>query len=120
VAQIRPQDRIELVPLPIVALARPAIARATPYRGHYVTSDGRIITSRVRFSSNRRLDPHQAKFRRLFPGKRGWVAVKIDYVTHYVHVLVLEAFAGPRPPGAVGRHLNGDKLDNRIKNLKWA
>ncbi len=36
-----------------------------------------------------------------------------------VHVLVLEAFVGPRPGGMVCRHLNGDPEDNRLINLTW-
>lgn len=39
--------------------------------------------------------------------------------THRVHVLVLEAFAGPRPDGNYGRHLNGNPSDNRLENLAW-
>lgn len=37
-----------------------------------------------------------------------------------VHDLVLSAFAGPRPPGYEGRHLNGVHSDNRLSNLEWA
>jgi hypothetical protein len=36
-----------------------------------------------------------------------------------VHKLVLTAFWGPRPPGLIARHLNGDRLDNRACNLQW-
>lgn len=37
-----------------------------------------------------------------------------------IHILVLEAFAGPRPfPKAVTRHLNGMSTDNRALNLSW-
>lgn len=36
-----------------------------------------------------------------------------------VHLGVLFAFKGPRPPGAVARHLNGKRQDNRASNLKW-
>ena len=36
-----------------------------------------------------------------------------------VHVLVLEAFVGPRPPGLLVRHLDGDQLNNRLANLTW-
>ena len=38
---------------------------------------------------------------------------------HLVHVLVLEAFVGPRPPGLIACHNNGDGLDNRVENLRW-
>lgn len=37
-----------------------------------------------------------------------------------VHVLVLEAFVGPRPtPEHETRHLDGDRARNNIKNLAW-
>lgn len=36
-----------------------------------------------------------------------------------VHLLVAEAFIGPRPKGAVCRHLNDDPSDNRVENLRW-
>lgn len=36
-----------------------------------------------------------------------------------LHQLILETVKGPRPVGSVVRHLNGNKLDNRIENLTW-
>ena len=36
-----------------------------------------------------------------------------------VHKLVLQAFKGYRPDNYVCRHLNGDRLDNRVVNLEW-
>jgi hypothetical protein len=36
-----------------------------------------------------------------------------------LHALVLEAFVGPRPAGMECRHLDGDKMNNRAKNLAW-
>lgn len=36
-----------------------------------------------------------------------------------IHLLVLEAFYGPRPNGYVGSHRNGKCQDNRAENLRW-
>jgi hypothetical protein len=38
---------------------------------------------------------------------------------HYVHRLVLVAFVGPRPPGLVCCHNDGNPLNNRVENLRW-
>ena len=37
-----------------------------------------------------------------------------------VHQLVCHAFHGPAPEGYHACHLNGDHLDNRADNLRWA
>lgn len=36
-----------------------------------------------------------------------------------IHRIVARTFLGPRPEGMQVRHLNGDKLDNRLENLKY-
>ena len=36
-----------------------------------------------------------------------------------VHILVLEAFVGPRPKGLLGLHLDDDKANNNVENLYW-
>lgn len=36
-----------------------------------------------------------------------------------VHTLIAETFLGPRPPGAVIRHLNDIPTDNRVSNLAY-
>ncbi|QDV35575.1 HNH endonuclease [Tautonia plasticadhaerens] len=36
-----------------------------------------------------------------------------------VHQLVLESFVGPRPPGTVCCHNDGDPGNNRVANLRW-
>lgn len=37
----------------------------------------------------------------------------------YIHRLVLEAFVGPRPPGLICCHWDGDPANNRLENLRW-
>lgn len=37
----------------------------------------------------------------------------------YVHVLVAEAFIGPKPEGMQVNHRNGNKADNRAENLEY-
>ncbi|WP_082634955.1 MULTISPECIES: NUMOD4 motif-containing HNH endonuclease [unclassified Mycobacteroides] len=39
--------------------------------------------------------------------------------TAHVHQLVCKAFHGPRPPGAVVRHLDGNGRNNHKDNLAW-
>ena len=36
-----------------------------------------------------------------------------------VHQLVLEAFVGPRPPGMIACHNDGNHLNNHLSNLRW-
>lgn len=52
----------------------------------------------------------------------GYLRVKLGKhgPRRWVHRLVLEAFVGPRPPGAVARHVQtNDPTDNRPCNLAW-
>lgn len=51
--------------------------------------------------------------------ERGQRAVTVNRKTRLVHLLVLQAFVGPRPEGATPWWLNGDVSDNRLVNLKW-
>jgi hypothetical protein len=47
------------------------------------------------------------------------LAVDGNTTQRQVHVLVLEAFVGPRPMKHETRHLNGIPNDNRLSNLTW-
>jgi len=57
------------------------------------------------------------------PGTRGYRKVTLrregKNFTRHVHVLVCEAFHGPRPDGQMVRHLDGNQLNNAASNLAW-
>lgn len=57
------------------------------------------------------------------PDKAGYLCVQLHrggrHVKVRVHLLVLVAFAGPRPPGQQARHGPGGQQDNRLVNLCW-
>jgi len=54
---------------------------------------------------------------------RGYLLVRLSInkkmVSYHAHTLELNAFVGPRPEGMVCRHLDGNKLNNYLWNLKW-
>ena len=49
----------------------------------------------------------------------GYQYVKLLGVNYYIHRLVLETYVGACPEGMECRHLNSNRADNRLKNLKW-
>lgn len=52
--------------------------------------------------------------------RQGYLSCTIHGKTRSVHQLVLEAFVGKKSnPMMVCRHLNGERLDNRVENLRW-
>lgn len=56
-------------------------------------------------------------------GKYGHIRVRLrtngSTQRHFVHVLVMSAFAGPRPAGLQVRHLDGRAGNNSLSNLKY-
>lgn len=52
-------------------------------------------------------------------GSTPYLHVRVGGVMRSVHVLVAEAFHGPRPQGLVACHNNGAQTDNRSLNLRW-
>lgn len=64
----------------------------------------------------------------LSPTKRGYLQVNFNRKiakacgrtkTAHVHVLILEAFVGPRPHGCHGRHMDDCPANNTLDNLQW-
>ena len=51
--------------------------------------------------------------------EKGYLTIGVRGRHHYIHVLVLEAFVGPCPPGMECRHADGDPTNNRLSNLSW-
>ena len=89
-----------------------------PVPGHpgYEVSD----VGRIRSYRNRQ--GHSADMPRLLSPAivRGYRHIKLGRSRQTkVHILVLEAFVGPRPDGMVCRHLDGNPLNNRLSNLRW-
>ena len=86
-----------------------------------VTSDGRIFR---RYSLNkRRPEKGFTGFREVKPGLNncGYLLVRLSgiRIPQCVHRLVAEAFI-PNPLGLRDvDHINGNKQDNRIENLRW-
>lgn len=90
---------------------RPVVGHA----GYEVSDLGGIRSYR-----NRQGHPIETP-RLLSPGMvRGYQQIKLGRSRQTkVHILVLEAFVGPRPDGMVCRHLDGNGMNNRLPNLQW-
>ena len=88
--------------------------------GKYDVSDhGRVRSWKKLFSNERATEPKV-----LSPGHdtNEYLIVCLDGKTCQVHVLVLEAFVGPRPGHWrvwQGCHGDGDKENVRLDNLRW-
>ena len=92
------------------------------YEGYYQVSDhGRV--ARVRKPKKDVLERKRIKLLKYGYNEQGRRSVGLcvggKVKRFQVHVLVLEAFVGPRPEGMQGRHLDGDYLNNNDFNLAW-
>lgn len=94
------------------------------YEGIYEVSDLGQVRSLDRVIS-RRNSPYVLRGRVLRPAvnRRGYLHLNLYgdgwNESRYVHHLVLEAFAGPRPAGTEARHLDGVPNNNSVANLTW-
>lgn len=84
-----------------------------PVKGH----EGRYeVSSLGRVRSLIRAEPRILKPTRDW---KGYHRVSLSGKTRTVHLIVLEAFHGPRPDGLQASHLNDDKDNNTSDNLAW-
>lgn len=89
--------------------------------GYAVGNDGSVWTQRKVCNTPGVM---RGVWRRMRLGsRRGYPSVSLRVCGRHknvrVHQLVLLAFVGPRPTGAVARHADGDKKNNRPDNLCW-
>ena len=88
-----------------------------------VTSDGRVFKRKAIYKGNQ-ITGRQLKgwteFREVKPRLYGYLSVAIPYRKGcYVHRLVARAFI-PNPENKpTVDHINGNRLDNRVVNLRW-
>jgi hypothetical protein len=94
------------------------IGRVQGFPRYRVLSSGVVYAKPARPS-----DPPWRKVRVQKCPTYGYLTVTLSEkgttATIKLHRLVLEAFIGPRPQGMVCRHLDGNKLNNRLSNLLW-
>lgn len=89
------------------------------FEGYEASTDGSIRSYRNKFGPSPQILRKSLTQRNyhcvtIFKGARS------TRRAHLVHHLVLFAFVGPKPsPTHQCRHLNGNKLDNRLENLAW-
>lgn len=68
---------------------------------------------------------YNGKGRRLKPRPNTWGYAQVILCKHGVktartiHDLVMEAFVGPKPKGCDTDHINFDRADNRLVNLRY-
>lgn len=88
-------------------------ARVPGFSGYFATESGRIwsLKGSAPIIVKPYVNPHGYPMVGL---SLGW-----KRKTMYVHEVVALAFLGVRPPKAVIRHLDGNPLNNHVKNLKY-
>lgn len=102
------------------------------YSGFYEVSDAGRVRSLDCFRIYQRFDfkrgkivtvrrAHKGKILRAGKTSTGHLSVALGKgSTRMVHVLVLEAFVGPAPKHCETCHLDGNRANNSLGNLRWA
>lgn len=87
------------------------------YAGYEVSDRGRVV-SRQPYRGSR-----EPRLMSATPNEWGYLTVHLSApnggAVARVHALVLLAFEGERPNGAIIRHLDGDPANNSLENLRY-
>lgn len=91
------------------------------YLYYEVSNFGNIRSWKGRGQHGRKLS--EPKPKKTFVGSDGYPFVKLQQngkrTNYRVHRVVLEAFVGKRPKKMQARHLDGNRSNNNISNLRW-
>lgn len=94
------------------------------YEGYYqVSSEGRVKSLPRKVARGGNILSVNGKMLRAGRTGKNYLMVVLSKEgvgkSKEIHTLVAEAFLGPKPPGMVIRHLDGDKHNNRADNLAY-
>lgn len=94
------------------------------WEAHYEVSDLGRVRSKPRTGTTTFGErTYGGKLLRSFASSRGYLSVNLKRIGSRkqvaVHTIVLCAFVGPRQSGMQACHGNGDRLDARLRNLRW-
>lgn len=106
---------------------RPLAGYGPGYEARYEISNQGRIRSIDRWVPRGALPDGLVKGRvlRTRVNSRGYESLRLTLTPAYtsknvmVHIAVLSSFVGPRPAGAVARHLDGNTANNTVANLAW-
>jgi hypothetical protein len=93
--------------------------RAIPhFKGYFITTLGEVWSSPKKGSSKKGmwLKPFKNKQNNYLTVALRW---KGKTFKKYIHQLVLETYVGKCPKGMECRHLDGNRINNNLGNLKW-
>lgn len=91
------------------------------YEGYFVSNYGRVCSiDRVVMRATKGPQLCRGRVLRPGPSHSGHLSVSLTRLnSKAVHILVLEAFVGPRPDDQEGLHWDDDPSNNHAVNLRW-